>query len=52
MRTMQCAPYQIEDHLRQDPPVKEYTIPYHPGASCYIQGEFYDSCPGDAKDLI
>ena len=48
---MRCAPDTL-NFLNQNPPVKEYKIPYHPGASCYIRGEFYESCPGDAKELI
>ncbi len=49
---MQCAPDKPEFLRPKAPPVKEYKIPYHPGASCYIKGEFYESCPGEAKGLI
>ncbi len=52
LSTMQCAPDKPKFLRPKAPPVKEYKIPYHPGASCYIKGEFYESCPGEAKDLI
>jgi len=33
------------------PPDREYTIPYHPNASCYIKDKFYQRCPENAADL-
>ena len=51
LSTMRCGPDQPE-FLRPKTHIKEYMIPYSPGASCYIKGEFYESCPGEAKGLI